>query len=534
MRLNSKIFFTSAFLAIAFSAPTHAAPAKNDPVVEVGFADIALSDFVKTVSKITGKNILIATELQGKVDFVAQRPLRKSELYDLLINTLETKGYTIVSSDKGYLKVVALSDAVRHNLPLNESSQIPQMRTKVIKLSNLKAAEAQNTVRHLLSKSGALQPSMESNDLIISDFPKNVETISKIIAQMERDSEKKAYVTAVIILKNGDSENISKALNELLSKKTVIKDAPKPVISPDAHTNSLIVISTSEELTEIKNIIKALDVERQQVYVRAKIVELNNEKTRQVGVKYGIQGATASSSGLYSFSALLGGTPIAIGQEILKYISISNIKEGLALGATIALLGEEKAANLLSEPSILCINNQESSIYVGKTVPIVTQSTINATTIDLAKNSYTRQDIGLLLKIKPRLSNDGKVALAIETKLEDTFSQDIVGLPITTKRELKTTAILSNGEPVIIGGLIKDDDKSGLSKVPFLGDLPIVGNLFKYDQSSKDKINLVVILTPYIVDKSSDLATLRAKLGELDSLQSEYSKKIQSKKIAEE
>lgn len=529
MRLNSRVFAASAFLALAICAPLHAAPAKNDPVVEIGFADISLADFVKTVSKITGKNILISTDLQGKVDFVSQKPLRKSELYDLLINVLETKGYTIVSSEKGYLKVVALPDAVRSNLPLTDSSQIPQMRTKVIKLSNLKAIEAQNAVRHLLSKSGALQPSIESNDLIVSDFPKNVDTISKIIHQMEKDSEKKAYVTSVITLKNGDSENIAKALNDLLSKKTVIKEAPKPVISPDTQTNALIVIATAEELEEIKAVVKALDIERQQVYVKAKIIELSDTKTREVGAKYGIQGATANSSGLYSFSALLGGAPIALSEQILSFIALPSLKEGLALGAAISLLSDENAANLLSEPSLLCINNQESSIYVGKTVPIITQSTVGATTTDLTKNSYTRQDIGLLLKVKPRLSSDGKVSLAVEAKLEDVLPQSSVGLPSTTKRELKTTAILSNGEPVIIGGLIKDDDKNGLSKVPFLGDLPVVGNIFKYDQSSKDKINLVVVLTPYIVDKSSDLATLRAKLNELDALQNEYSKKIQKK-----
>ncbi|HRF57784.1 MAG TPA: type II secretion system protein GspD, partial [Campylobacterales bacterium] len=253
----------------------------------------------------------------------------------------------------------------------------------------------------------------------------------------------------------------------------------------------------------------------------------SDTKTREVGVKYGIQGATANGGGLYSFSAAMGGAPIAISDQILSFISIPNIREGLAIGAAISLLSDENAANLLSEPSLLCINNQESSIYVGKTVPIITQSTIGATTTDLTKNSYTRQDIGLMLKVKPRLSTDNKVSLSVEAKLEDVLPQSSVGLPSTTKRELKTTAILSNGEPVIIGGLIKDDDKNGASKVPFFGDIPFIGNLFKYNESSKDKINLVVILTPYIVDKSSDLAALRGKLNELDRLQNDYTRKMQ-------
>ncbi|HRF57306.1 MAG TPA: secretin N-terminal domain-containing protein, partial [Campylobacterales bacterium] len=295
MRLNSRFFAAATLFACIslFGAPQSAnTGAKNDPVVEIGFADISLSDFVKTVSKITGKNILIATELQGKVDFVSQKPLRKSELYDLLISTLETKGYTIVSSEKGYLKVVPLADAVRSSPSTSESSFMPQIRTKVIKLTNLKAGEAQNAVRPLLSKSGAMQASIESNDIIVSDFPKNVDTIAKVISQMERDSEKKAYVTAVVNLKNGDGENIAKILNEILSKKVSLKDTPKPLISADAQTNSLIIIGAADEIAEIKSVVASLDMERQQVYVKAKIIELSDTKTREVGVKYGIQGAT--------------------------------------------------------------------------------------------------------------------------------------------------------------------------------------------------------------------------------------------------
>jgi len=227
----------------------------------------------------------------------------------------------------------------------------------------------------------------------------------------------------------------------------------------------------------------------------------------------------------------MGGPSIALSSQILSTIALSNLKEGLAIGAAISLLSEENAANLLSEPSLLCINNQESSIYVGKTEPIITQSTIGATTTDLTRNSYTRQDIGLMLKVKPRLSSDGKVSLSVEAKLEDILPQSQIGLPLTTKREIKTTAIVSNGEAVIVGGLIKDDDKSSANKVPFLGDIPFLGALFRYKESAKDKINLVIILTPYIVDKSTDLASLREKLNELDKIQNEYTKKMRNKEV---
>jgi general secretion pathway protein D len=197
------------------------------------------------------------------------------------------------------------------------------------------------------------------------------------------------------------------------------------------------------------------------------------------------------------------------------------LSSGIALGASISLLNSNGAADILSEPSILCIDNQESSIYVGKTESISTGTTLTGT--GLTQSSYTRQDIGLTLKIKPRLSNDNKVLLAVETKLEDIDATNTnLQLPSTTKREVKTSAIVSNGESVIIGGLIKDKYDSSNSKVPFLGDIPILGNLFKDKATSHDKINLVIILTPYILDKSTDLATLRTQLDELDKIQQKY------------
>ncbi len=572
----------------------------NDPVVEINFADLQLSEFVKMVAKITGKNILLSVDVPGKVDFISQKSIRQSELFDLLINVLETKGFTIVDSQKGYLKVVPSSEASKNNLPVNvETTKIPQMMNKVFQLNTLKANDAMNAIKHLLSKNGTIVVSPDSNNIVVSDYPSNIATIGKVVMTLDKDGNKiskfvvlqntkaplvyenlqkmagalfasqKVEVlkddgtntiiilgskenvakflplvekmdqkdefgtrqqTNVIALKNAEAENLVKILNEIFSKKFYPKDFPRPLISADSQLNALIVVSSLDELNEIKNVVKELDLERQQVYVKAKIVEISDNKSAKIGAKYGIEGGVANSSGLFTLAANLGGgTSIAISDTILGYIAKPTIKEGLALGASLSLLNSEGAANLLSEPSILCINNQESTIYVGRTEPIITGSTIGATTTDLTKNSYTRQDIGLTLKVKPRLSTDNKVTLYVEAKLEDILAGSTVGLPQTTKREVKTVAIVSNGENVIIGGLIRDNMSDKVDKVPLLGDVPLFGRLFRYKEDAQDKINLVILLTPYIVDKSSDLTTLRARLHELDKIQNDYVKQMLEK-----
>ncbi len=266
--------------------------------------------------------------------------------------------------------------------------------------------------------------------------------------------------THVISLKNADAKSIVATLNTIIGKMTLIPGQQPPSITSDDATNSLIVITNDDLFKSLESTIHDLDHDRQQVYVRAKIIEISENKSQEVGIKYGFSGGSSGANGLFTFNSLLGdGTASAISLDsnllLLKAISLPSITNGIALGANIALLNTNGAANILSEPSILCIDNQESSIYVGKTESIssgVTQGVGTGIT-----QNYTRQDIGLTLKIKPRLSNDNKVLLGVTAKLEDIDANNKnPQLPSTTKREVLTSAIVNNGESVIIGGLIRE------------------------------------------------------------------------------
>jgi general secretion pathway protein D len=208
------------------------------------------------------------------------------------------------------------------------------------------------------------------------------------------------------------------------------------------------------------------------------------------------------------------------------YISTPSTKQGILLGASISLLQDDGAANLLSEPSVLCVNNQESTIYVGKNVPIQTTQQMAQQTTSLPTTTYTRQDIGLTLKVKPRLTSDNKVTLTVDATLEDIDPGSTEGLYKTTKRQVKSVAIVVDGETVIIGGLIRNNFRDQESKIPLLGDIPVLGNLFSWHGDSDEKINLVILLTPYIVNSAEDLTGLRQKLFELDQIQDQYVKNI--------
>ncbi len=580
--------------------------AKDSASVEINFKDLQINAFVKMVSKISDKNILLNYNIPGKVNFISVKPVKKSQVYDLLISVLKNKGYTLVDSHSGYFQVVRSSDAARESPPLDTNSVLNQIQTDIIGIRNLSASQMLAQVRFLLSRYGKIAVSKEANSLIITDYPQNLKSVRGLVRKL--DSQKKKEIsfytlqnskvssvlpkiksiansiynqkmpsqkvdlfsdegtnTLIIVsskkiikailshvkkldqkdeisqrslhivsLKNADAKLVAKTLDTIISSKPsnknkkVKKDTSKPTFTADEETNTLVIYASNEEFKEIKILINALDMPRQQVYVSAKIVEISETKSSKIGAKYGVLGGVANSSGLYSFSAALGAPAIPFDLGSLG-IDVPSITKGLALGASISLLSSNGAANVLSQPSLLCVNNLESSIYVGKTESIITQGSVGSTTTDVTKNTYTRQDIGLTLKVKPRISSDNKVLLHVKVIMEDVLPGSTQGLPTTTKRDVETTAIVKNGESIIIGGLVKDNLGETNEKIPLLGDIPILGQAFRYKEQSNDKINLLVILTPYIVDKSAQLSSLREMLAKLNNIEQQFVKNIAKK-----
>ena len=368
-----------------------------------------------------------------------------------------------------------------------------------------------------------------SNTLVVIAKKEQMKLINGYIEALDQKDEVAEERISIVSLKNSDAEAMAKTLEAIIAGKKYGKDDPKPKITADKETNTLIIISSQKEMVQLSDVIKSLDVDRQQVFVRARIIEISNDKATAIGAKYGIFGGMTNSSGLYSFSANMGGSAIPFDLGKIG-LDIPNITEGLALGATISLLNTQGAADILSEPSLLCINNLESSIYVGQTESIISQGTVGSSTTDVNRNTYTRQDIGLTLTIKPRISTDNKVTLDVKTILEDIVpGGEGTGLPTTTKREVKTTAIVNNGESIIIGGLVREKVDSDETKVPLLGDIPLVGEVFTHREKNHDKVSLVVMLTPYIVSKSTDLGKLRDALGQLSGLEDQVAKQFEAK-----
>lgn len=334
----------------------------------------------------------------------------------------------------------------------------------------------------------------------------------------------------IITLKNAEAKSILPIIQEIFNHKHYEKNEIKPLISHDLESNSIIVLGVQNDIEHIAKLIESLDKHRLQVYVEAKIIELSENKTKNLGLKYGLSAANASTSNIFTLGTNLGGVTNALesSTNVLFTIPTQTLTSAVALGATLNILKTNQVIDIVSEPSILCVNNKESSIYVGETKSF--QTGVSVTDGGNTNSTFQREDIGLTLKVKPRISSDNKVILEIETILEDAKElQQNQTNPDTTKKEVKTTAVVNNGESVILGGLIKTKNDTLNTKTPLLSDIPLLGGLFSHTKDVQDKVNLVVIMTPYIIPQSKDLTFIREQLSALKFLEDEYTARLEEK-----
>lgn len=328
----------------------------------------------------------------------------------------------------------------------------------------------------------------------------------------------------VVYLKNTKASAILEIIKNL---KVSTQDTNSVKIAQFKDTNAIVLKGQKEKISPFIKLIEELDVAKQQVYVQAKIIEISEKKTQNIGIEYGLNGFDTSGSGIMTFASSLNSSQInnALSLEQLSGYGYSpnNLQSGLSLGATINLLKQNNALDIVSEPSILCLNNQESSIYVGETRSIPTGTTVGTTTT----TNYKREDIGLKLIVRPRISDNNKVSLELQTILEDIKETDVrTGNPNTNKKEVITTVTVNNGESIILGGLIKNKLEKIDSKVPLLGDIPYFGALFRNSYEINDKINLVVVVTPYIIPKSKDLTFIMQQLTKLKMIEAKYTHQL--------
>jgi general secretion pathway protein D len=298
-------------------------------------------------------------------------------------------------------------------------------------------------------------------------------------------------------------------------------------ITADPDTNALVVSASLEDWKTLSEVIGELDVRRRQVFVEAIILEATVDKTRELGIEF--RGTTPIDGGIGLGQVNLGrlgpaaADPTGLSGLVLAAASNEKITlpNGLEVPAHLALLRAletQTDLDILSAPNLVTTDNEEAEIIVGRNIPFVASRATNATNLDNLFTTIERYDVGITLRLLPRITADDYVHLQIFEEVSDidrsTLLQEITGDPeqqlgpITTVRSASTMIGARDGQTVIIGGLLSDTIRHDERRVPFLADIPVLGNLFKSRDDRRMKTNLIVFLTPHVVDADWQMADL--------------------------
>jgi len=441
-----------------------------------------------------------------------------------------TSAGKVVSDDQlGFLMITDYFDSLEkikkiikridkpNNLELHwvklENVNIKNVFPQIKNLAKIVSAQYRKPIEVIEDKS--------SNTVIISSDGDEYIALAKLIKKVDNQS-KLNLNSSVINLKNSKAADLVKIIQEMEKTRYAkgdIKDREQISISHDVSLNAIILMGEQKVINNYKSIIDSLDAPKKQVYVEAQIIEINEDKAKDLGIKWdsllggkfstnggwaaGVNLNSAGSPAISQYMALAPTETVTSGDSI-KQLAVT-IPNGLTVGAMLNLLQSNGASKILSSPKLLCLDNQESSIYVGQVAPFQTAAAVNtATTTQGATYSY--KDVGLTLKIKPQIMQDGKVRLDVTNKLEDIIATGEDGtLPTTTKREITSSSIVNDGHEIIIAGLIKDKIVKNKSQIPFLGDIPFLGALFRTKSTSVSRVNLVIILKPTVIKDPRDL-----------------------------
>jgi general secretion pathway protein D len=388
------------------------------------------------------------------------------------------------------------------------------------------------------------------NAVVLIADKQEKESMKRMIALLDVPMPEATSKINVYFLEYADATELSKVLEGMISgissqSKTVQAVQPgqparspfetggRVIIAPDKATNSIIIVASPADYQSLVQVIKQLDRKRKQVYVEAMIVEASIDKLQELGAQWRL---TAKKNGEPVFiggfgtidsgtmqnivSGLTGLTAGGLGnflnvpiQSIGSDGTVTNTTLTIPGYAALFSLNEFKnSVNVLSTPQILTSDNKEAEIVVGENVPFIGQRERDVTSANTYLNSIERKDVGITLRLTPQITEGEYVKLDIYQEISSVKNASETILinigPTTTKRSTKTSVLVKDNQTVVIGGLMEERETTNINKVPVLGDIPVIGWLFKNRSQEKTKTNLLVFLTPHIVKEAEQLMKL--------------------------
>jgi general secretion pathway protein D len=507
------------------------APVLSDDI-SLNFDGVDMSIFLKTMSEITGKSFVLSEKIKGKISFVSSEDVPVEDVYDIVLTILKVQGFIAVPTEDNIVTIHPTQEALKMSgkifygidpIEVDEKMVV----TQIIPLRYANASEVMNVVRPLFTNEMLITAYQRTNVIVANGHVSNINLLLTMVRFLDTEIPTTQSDIHIYNLENSDAVIMAQTLSSLASSIPVQKDQ-KPAqqqqqqpaggeatafiserfrVVANKETNAIIIISAPQDYDKIEKIIKELDVNRQQVLVEALIVEITLNDDETLGVDWSVVADTGlgfdavgmSNTGLMAQGVLAGGLP--------------GLTVGLLTGtlpdvyAIINANKENTNFKILSTPEIVTIDNHEANINIVEQIPFLTSSRVDENNNVI--QTYDYKDIGIELKLTPHINQNGYITMDINQKIKNIVQgTSALANPSVYNREINSRVTVKNRRTVVLGGLIRDDVVSIEQKVPFLGDIPLLGLLFRKTIEQRVRTNLLVFITPYIITADHDIQVI--------------------------
>ncbi|MDH5710359.1 MAG: type II secretion system secretin GspD [Gammaproteobacteria bacterium] len=524
-----------------------------------GFAAVPTGSVIKIIPEVNAKQSAVPLTL-GKYsregDTLITKVIRMehvpaAQLVPILRPLVPQQGHLAAYAPTNSLIITDHAGNIQRMMEIISGIDRPDSdELEVIHLKHASATELVRIVNSLYQETGAAKNEAKdinmaaderTNSILMTGEPSSRLKARTTIMQLDTPLDDGGN-THVIYLKYAKAENLVKILTGIQNSTTkttrgsvgrAVAASPAPSapastafaqkadIQADEETNALIITSDPNTLKSLKSVIRQLDIRRAQVLIEAIITEITAGKSNELGIGMAVDGSQSTNpniplglsnfGGIGNILAAAGGLPVD-----------PSISPGLTLGAgktnssgtryalLLRALATDDASNILSTPSIVTLDNEEAEIVVGENVPFVTGSFTNAGSTNPSNPFQTieRQDVGLTLRVTPQVNEGDTIKLDLEQETSSVIpGSEVTGIT-TRKRSIKTSVLVDDGGILVLGGLIQETVSEGESKIPLLGDIPLLGSLFRSSTANKSKQNLMVFLRPSILRDDADAALI--------------------------
>ena len=499
-----------------------AASEKTPLLISLDVREMDLQDVLRLIAEKANVNIILSRGV-AESDVVVTLRLKNVDLWQALEAVLKVSGFTYLEED-GIIRVLKLEEVI-------EDKSI--LTTEIIPLKYAKAEEMKKTSQHLLSPSGTIEIDIRSNVLIISDTLENIEKIREVAMELDTEPpsvlEKKRFQLNYI-----DIEEKKDTLKEVLNN--IIEEGE---FFLDSLSNCIYVEAPSPYIKRVTEYLEKLDVRPKRIMIKAEFVEIRLTDEEELGIKWRWKGAydnyplgatfrypyqTRSESGESAanprLSTLASGMGIIFGSAGQEFRGI------------IDLLISEGKANLLSSPNIATLEEKEAKIDVGDEYPYETYVIEGGVKVPTIKF----KTVGATLLVTPYIQGEKEVVLDIESEVSEITGAPPfpTAPPIVGTRKARTQISVDDGATIVIGGLLRETDKKTREGIPFLSRLPLLGSLFTYKTSKKEKTDLLVFITPYILSEELEEENIIEKIKPLKvQIEELYQKGLDYKKLGD-